>query len=187
MAVPPLPERLTSARRAAKLTQAQVAAELGVQAPRVVEWEKGRHVPQPETRAKLAVLYGVPTESLEPDAAADGDPRDPAEHLPGYWRGYLAGVRRTMGRAMSDLTDVHRDLGTMIQAGHRWEAATVMAVAERVARETAARSGRDTSAADVISAMRHASETPIFEGDPPGMEPFVDDDEVQAPRERRRA
>jgi transcriptional regulator with XRE-family HTH domain len=64
-------ERLAQARRAAGLTQAQVAAALGVSGPeRVAQWERGAEQPRPRFVPVLAGMVGLaPLDLLDVDAA----------------------------------------------------------------------------------------------------------------------
>lgn len=51
--------RLFLAREAAKLTQGEVAKELGASRQSVSRWEQGHSSPTPEQMRELCVLYGV--------------------------------------------------------------------------------------------------------------------------------
>ena len=65
--------RLAEARRAAGLTQAQLAAAVGVSAPeRVAQWERGAEQPRPRFVPVLAEVLGLPALEL-----LDVDPADP--------------------------------------------------------------------------------------------------------------
>lgn len=55
---------MREAREAAKFTQAEVAAELGVSRQVVTKWESGRSAPNPVQVAKLCMLLGVTTDSV---------------------------------------------------------------------------------------------------------------------------
>ena len=55
---PVVAERLREARRARGLSREQVAAELGVSRPTLVNVEQGRRAPRPEELVTLARLYG---------------------------------------------------------------------------------------------------------------------------------
>lgn len=77
---PDLPQRLQAARRAAGLTQAEVARQLGVHPMSVSSWERGVMTPEESRLARLAELYGVPPASLR----YGGDvPAKPAAEHPG--------------------------------------------------------------------------------------------------------
>ena len=54
--------RLRLLRRRTKLTQAQVATELGVTKQAVSNWEKGLHEPHRKHKRELASLFGVTVE-----------------------------------------------------------------------------------------------------------------------------
>lgn len=56
--------RLRAARTNAKLTQAQVGSELGVNKVTVSSWELGHNFPDPLTLGRLAKLYGVTIDLL---------------------------------------------------------------------------------------------------------------------------
>ncbi|WP_174452360.1 helix-turn-helix transcriptional regulator [Azospirillum baldaniorum] len=59
-----LPKSLREARKAKKLTQAKVAADLGVSRPAVGQWESGETTPEPKNLLGLARLYGMEIEAL---------------------------------------------------------------------------------------------------------------------------
>jgi transcriptional regulator with XRE-family HTH domain len=101
-----LGERLRRARRAADLTQAQVAEQTGLGRSRVAEWENDASVPRLDTLQKLAALYRVGLDALtgngdtvahatsgSPDTSGPAPPAAPADltgvHLPSYWRGRM--------------------------------------------------------------------------------------------------
>lgn len=52
-------ERILAARKAAGLTQSQLAVAAGVQQQRISYWEKGRGVPRDHNRIRLARALGV--------------------------------------------------------------------------------------------------------------------------------
>ena len=56
--------RLRECRENARLSQKYVAITLGVAAPSVANWERGKTKPTPENMVKLADLYGVTTDYL---------------------------------------------------------------------------------------------------------------------------
>lgn len=56
--------RLTFARRAAKLTQGDVAAEMAVSRQTVSSWERGATSPGIEELASLCALYGVSADQI---------------------------------------------------------------------------------------------------------------------------
>ncbi len=57
-------EKLTQARKAAGLTQADVAAKLNVSRQAVSRWESGQSKPSTERLLALGVLYGVSIDRL---------------------------------------------------------------------------------------------------------------------------
>lgn len=59
-----LGEKLTQARKAAGLTQADVAAKLNVSRQAVSRWESGQSKPSTERLLALGVLYGVSIDQL---------------------------------------------------------------------------------------------------------------------------
>lgn len=59
-----LGEKLTQARKAAELTQADVAAKLNVSRQAVSRWESGQSKPSTERLLALGVLYGVSIDQL---------------------------------------------------------------------------------------------------------------------------
>lgn len=67
--------RLQRLRAQAGLNQAQVADRMGVSAPAVSGWEKGRARPKHSRMAALAAILGVPTSELLGDSAPE-DLRD---------------------------------------------------------------------------------------------------------------
>ena len=64
--------RLQRLRTRAGLNLAEVAKRMGVSAPSVSSWEKGRARPKRGRMAKLAAILGVPTADLLDDAAPEG-------------------------------------------------------------------------------------------------------------------
>ncbi|MBU0876790.1 MAG: helix-turn-helix domain-containing protein [Alphaproteobacteria bacterium] len=64
--------RLQRFRTKAGLSQAEVAKRLGVSAPSISGWEKGRARPKRGRLVKLAALLGVPTSDLLDDAEPEG-------------------------------------------------------------------------------------------------------------------
>ena len=65
-------------RRMADLTQAQLAAQLGVNPRTVYLWEQGRVMPAGENLLKLAAIFGV-----DPRSLALNDDKCTAESIPG--------------------------------------------------------------------------------------------------------
>ena len=59
-----LGEKLTQARKAAGLTQADVAAKLNVSRQAVSRWESGQSKPSTERLLALGELYGVSIDQL---------------------------------------------------------------------------------------------------------------------------
>ena len=57
-------EKLTQARKAAGLTQADIAARLSVSRQAVSRWESGQSKPSTEKLLALGALYGVSIEQL---------------------------------------------------------------------------------------------------------------------------
>ena len=99
-----LGEKLTQARKAAGLTQADVAARLNVSRQAVSRWESGQSSPSTEKLLALGGLYGVSIDRLlntenaeEPDveAASDEPEAVPVEtvisekHRPRAWLKYM--------------------------------------------------------------------------------------------------
>jgi transcriptional regulator with XRE-family HTH domain len=64
--------RLQRLRTKAGLSQAEVAKRIGVGAPSISSWEKGRARPKRGRMVKLAAIIGVPTSDLLDDAAPEG-------------------------------------------------------------------------------------------------------------------
>lgn len=64
--------RLQRLRTTAGLSQAEVAKAMGVGAPSVSNWEKGRARPKRGRMAKLAAILGVQTSDLLDDTAPEG-------------------------------------------------------------------------------------------------------------------
>lgn len=67
-------ERLKQARKAKKLSQAEVSRQLGVTQQAVGKWETGRSTPDPQTIARLAEMLGTTADALLGlhDAVASG-------------------------------------------------------------------------------------------------------------------
>ncbi len=63
--------RLLRLRTRVGLSQAEVAKRIGVSAPSISSWEKGRARPKRGRMAKLAAILGVPTADLLDDAAPE--------------------------------------------------------------------------------------------------------------------
>lgn len=57
-------ERLKQARKAKKLSQAEVSRQLGVTQQAVGKWETGRSTPDPQTVARLAEMLGTTADML---------------------------------------------------------------------------------------------------------------------------
>lgn len=64
--------RLQRLRTKAGLSQAEIAERMGVGAPSVSSWEKGRARPKSGRMAQLAAILGVPTSDLLDDAMPEG-------------------------------------------------------------------------------------------------------------------
>jgi transcriptional regulator with XRE-family HTH domain len=64
--------RLRAARRAARLTQQQLAAQMGVHDTVVVNWEAGRRVPRVDRLRELAKVLGVRPAELTSASEDDG-------------------------------------------------------------------------------------------------------------------
>ncbi|UQI49712.1 helix-turn-helix domain-containing protein (plasmid) [Streptomyces sp. HU2014] len=60
--------RIRALRRAAELTQGDVAAAVGGSVPAVISWEKGKSVPSPEKLPALARVLGADLDTLFPRA-----------------------------------------------------------------------------------------------------------------------
>lgn len=71
-------EKLTQARKAAGLTQADVAAKLNVSRQAVSRWESGDTTPSVDKLKTLARIYGVSLDWLFGDTA-DGEPPEAAK------------------------------------------------------------------------------------------------------------
>ena len=61
---PRLGARLRQLRKAAGLTQAELARRTGIHRPNIARVEAGRHTPSLETLARLASAIGVPTTAV---------------------------------------------------------------------------------------------------------------------------
>lgn len=97
-------EKLTQARKAAGLTQADVAAKLNVSRQAVSRWESGQSKPSTEKLLALGALYGVSIDQLlnaeesvveavsdEPEAVPV-EPVIPQKHRSRTWWKYAAAV-----------------------------------------------------------------------------------------------
>lgn len=102
-----LDEKLTQARKAAGLTQADIAARLSVSRQAVSRWESGQSKPSTEKLLALGALYGVSIDQLlnagnseEPTVEATPDllevepikPVIPEKRCPRTWLKYAATV-----------------------------------------------------------------------------------------------
>ena len=97
-----LGEKLTQARKAAGLTQADVAAKLNVSRQAVSRWESGQSKPSTEKLLSLGGLYGISIDQLlnaeEPAVEAVSDEPDavpvepviPQKHRSRTWWKYAA-------------------------------------------------------------------------------------------------
>ena len=92
--------RLVQARRAAGLTQEDLAHRLGVDRTTVGRWEAGETVPQPWVRRKLAALLGTTQARLE--TLIDGEPVD----LPPRIDDEIEALELARRAAASDVGDV---------------------------------------------------------------------------------
>jgi transcriptional regulator with XRE-family HTH domain len=118
IATPPV-SRLAGMRRAAGLTQRQVADGLNVTHPLICHWERGRSIPNwPQVR-RLAVLFRRPVEQV---AVAVGCPR-PVYLDRTRWRsGMLPEILREVRRWRGDtVTDLAARIGVHPQTLRRWE------------------------------------------------------------------
>ena len=99
-----LAEKLTQARKAAGLTQADIAARLSVSRQAVSRWESGQSKPSTEKLLALGALYGVSIDQLlnaeesvveavsdEPEAVPV-EPVIPQKHRSRTWWKYAAAV-----------------------------------------------------------------------------------------------
>lgn len=69
--------RFKECREKARLSQKYVALTLGIKAPSVCDWEKGRTVPSSDNLSKLAELYNVSIDYLLGVDLNDDLPNDP--------------------------------------------------------------------------------------------------------------
>ncbi|RJS04851.1 hypothetical protein XnspCFBP7698_00900 [Xanthomonas sp. CFBP 7698] len=67
--------RMRAAREAAKLSQLDVAAELGVTKGSLSAWENDKNFPQLQTFIQLCQLYGTSADALLFSATAVAEPR----------------------------------------------------------------------------------------------------------------
>ena len=58
--------RIRAARKAAKLTQEELAAKIGARQPELSDWEHGDHLPSAVVLKNIALTLGVAMESLLP-------------------------------------------------------------------------------------------------------------------------
>ncbi len=99
--------RLARRRKAAGLTQEQLAERLGVERTTVARWERGENNPQPWLRPRLAKALGVAPDKVEDLLAADGIPASPP--------GKTAGVPRQLPAAVADFTGRGAELRALTQ------------------------------------------------------------------------
>jgi transcriptional regulator with XRE-family HTH domain len=92
-------DRLAQRRKAAGLTQEQLAAELGVERTTVVRWERGQTQPQPWLRPRLAKALGVSADRIEELLAADAAPARPEAQAAAVPPELPAAVADSAGRA----------------------------------------------------------------------------------------
>lgn len=55
---------IAAARLEAGMTQAELAAQLGIPQPQIAKWETGARHPKVENLARIAAVLGVPLERL---------------------------------------------------------------------------------------------------------------------------
>lgn len=80
----PLPEwaaRIAALRRAAGLSQAGLALEVGVSQQAVAEWEAGRNYPRAETLSRLAIALDVTPAEVAPAVTRLEEPQQGIETL----------------------------------------------------------------------------------------------------------
>ena len=100
-----LAERLSAARRAAKVTQETAADHLGMSRPTFIAIEKGTRRPRPEELVKLAALYKTPLNTL---LREDKRPRGLQPHLRAQLESISNGyeeVEAAVGRLLAFIDD----------------------------------------------------------------------------------
>lgn len=117
-----LGHRLRRARMRSRLTQNDVAENLGVTAQTVRNWESGKHEPPPQTIKKLAELYGESEERLLANLDSAIIPR-PIGTLFRYDRVLVDPERMTSARSEAGLTQakVSGMTGLSLSAIRRYE------------------------------------------------------------------
>ena len=73
------PERLAQARKARKMTQAELAQKMDVSRQMVSHWENGRVIPNEETVRQLCELLDIPEEKPQALPAVDRSDEPHAE------------------------------------------------------------------------------------------------------------
>lgn len=95
----PLALRLLEARKAAGLTQQQLADHLGTTSGAVIRWEGGKHVPSPKHQKAMEELYGLLAGALSPLDPEDEEIRLLREVLETVERLLELQLRRASSRA----------------------------------------------------------------------------------------
>jgi len=102
-------KRIASARRAAGMSQAQVAKALGVSAPAVTQWERGKTDPSAQNLKALSELLRVPPDFLWSGAASVSTPSpmldvrlvdEPPPEIAAMLRGRKVTLYQMMGHTM---------------------------------------------------------------------------------------
>lgn len=112
--------RLRAARRAAGLTQQQLAARLGVPATGVANWENGYRSPRADRLRELARLVGVEPAGLVGSSTDPTGPRDAVlEHLQAAAEQYADAYRRARAAGWTQVELRLRGFGPPAQARPR--------------------------------------------------------------------
>jgi transcriptional regulator with XRE-family HTH domain len=103
------------------LTQEQLAQRLGTDRRTVSRWERGARVPVPRHLERLADVFGIDPDQLQPLAR------------PRYARSAMSGVRRELLAEQPDLMQVELDpFGWRLDQAMRWRALDPWTAAQRL-------------------------------------------------------
>lgn len=95
---PHLTDALRKGIKGSELTQAQIAARLGVTQATVSRWARGEMSPDRELWPAIEALLGLSLPGYEPEAVGDHEAR--ISQLEDEVRGLLLAVRELQGRAV---------------------------------------------------------------------------------------
>lgn len=116
-------ERIKAARKAAKMTQADLAKKLGIPFQSISQWERDLRNPKSETIQRIAKALGcTPWELVPPPHQSSPESRRQVEELMGKEPGYLDAPIPTEQEETEKLVQRVRDLFTKMNQDGQEEA-----------------------------------------------------------------